>query len=720
MRSVESQQQDRSRPLSAPVELRIHGVGGAAPEILLGHPHPVQVAGDDTAGFYRSSRTDGPPERRALEAYSWGGITSRSGSRALWLLVLPFALANAAGFMLERGETARVRFARILLRALALSVTVLFVLWAGGLALDLLAFQCGGDPTCTGRHWWLTFFEHPFLQYHPTRRVALAVTAPALLIFALRRATTFTRTRYEDAFSMEPVEEPDRTGADPAGAGLGEPVFWHSSRFGERLLAAHISAAAAALAGASAYACWQLLAAAGIDDRVNLALMIASAVVGGTATISVMLAARGPVRWLAGLGWWLVGLVMAVNLIRSIPGPTIAAALPGYSRAVLMTGLVSLILAVVLMFTLAGHRMIPPVATTSVGVFAMGSFLAGSHVRLADWLGNRVMTADQPQIVYSPAYDWFSLAALAAVAAAAIAALLALLWLRGRGSSVANLATINARYGDPAVQRERRSWLGRIARAEAVSELVDDSEALLTVLLSMVVGGSIGFYWIRTFGTGSPLGPIGLVPAGWRSLIPAATWVSSVLPLVALAVIYRSFRNPGTRRRVGIIWDIVTFWPRWYHPLAPPPYSARAVPELGVRLARLVNEGAAVTLSAHSQGSILAAASVARLPAGIRGSLRLLTHGSPLRRLYGRFFPAYFGTPLVEQIRARLEGRWLNLFRPTDPIGGPVGSEGVDRTCRDPETDRREPGDPLPRVQGHAFYAGTTAYDEALADLENR
>lgn len=73
MRSAESNLEDRSRPLAAPVELRIHAVGGTTPEILLGHPHPVQVAGDDTAGFYR------PPDSDSLEAYSWGGITSRSG-----------------------------------------------------------------------------------------------------------------------------------------------------------------------------------------------------------------------------------------------------------------------------------------------------------------------------------------------------------------------------------------------------------------------------------------------------------------------------------------------------------------------------------------------------------------------------------------------------------------------------------------------------------------
>src|SRR5688500_10427183 len=98
MASREAKAEDRARALHTPVELRVHGVGGTTPDVLLRHPHPEQVAGDDTAGFYRR------PDSNELEAYAWGGITSRSGTRALWLLLLPFALANAAGFMLSGGE----------------------------------------------------------------------------------------------------------------------------------------------------------------------------------------------------------------------------------------------------------------------------------------------------------------------------------------------------------------------------------------------------------------------------------------------------------------------------------------------------------------------------------------------------------------------------------------------------------------------------------------
>ena len=99
------------------VELRVHGVSGTPPEELLDRQLVRQVAGDKTAGFYRprlreewrdrptnDPGTDSEPYSTArepippplLEGYSWGGLTSGSPSRALWLVLLPFTLINVA------------------------------------------------------------------------------------------------------------------------------------------------------------------------------------------------------------------------------------------------------------------------------------------------------------------------------------------------------------------------------------------------------------------------------------------------------------------------------------------------------------------------------------------------------------------------------------------------------------------------------------------------
>ena len=716
MASREAKAEDRARALHTPVELRVHGVGGTTPDVLLRHPHPEQVAGDDTAGFYRR------PDSNDLEAYAWGGITSRSGTRALWLLLLPFALANAAGFMLASGEDARSRIARGLVRLLALSVTVLAVLWAGGLGLDLIAFQCGASSVCVDRHWWLTFFGNPFFADQPVRRMVIGLVIPVGLIAFWRFATRFTRTRYEDAFTSEPVEvERGLEGDLAAEATLADRQFWHSPRFGARLASGHFAAASSALAAATAYAIHRLREQAGLDTGLETALVLIAILVTIAATATVWLWGSGPTWALSRAGWLVLAAVAAFGLVRDGPSDSLPDDLPGYSRMALATGLAALVVAVALLLVIpteSGQR-IKPVATSALALWALISLLAGSHVRLADWLGDRAIDSleeGQATIIYSYGYDWFSLASLALVAGAVLGVAIAAFWLWTRTRSVENVEAIAKEYPQAPADLEGLRWIRSIIRARSVARLSDEAASALGVLLAVVLGGTLAFYGVRVFTTGSPFGSFDRLPDGWRSLVPVASWVGSMLPLAGLAVMYSSFRNPGTRRRVGVIWDIVTFWPRWYHPLAPPPYSARAVPELGIRLQRLTSDGAAVTVSAHSQGSVVAAASIARLPLSVRSRMALLTHGSPLRRLYGLFFPSYFGPDQLAALARRLDGRWLNLFRATDAIGGPIGIG--DRLVPDPVSAERNPGDPLPPVLGHTFYQGD-AYDQAIAELSH-
>jgi hypothetical protein len=92
--------------LEGVTELRLHGVGGTPPESLLDDPHLRLVSGDKDAGFYRPARRQEEwPVWRQREALSWGGLTSGSALRALWLLLLPFTLINLAGWMHPPGTT---------------------------------------------------------------------------------------------------------------------------------------------------------------------------------------------------------------------------------------------------------------------------------------------------------------------------------------------------------------------------------------------------------------------------------------------------------------------------------------------------------------------------------------------------------------------------------------------------------------------------------------
>ena len=122
------------------------------------------------------------------------------------------------------------------------------------------------------------------------------------------------------------------------------------------------------------------------------------------------------------------------------------------------------------------------------------------------------------------------------------------------------------------------------------------------------------------------------------------------------------------RRNVGILWDMGSFWPRWYHPLAPPAYGPVAVTQLRKELESHQRD----VLGAHSQGSLISAVALIYTD-GAKKPHRLITYGSQLGVLYPGMFPgAGIGDEdgLVEKVYAAYGSEWLNLYRDTDPIGG--------------------------------------------------
>ncbi|MEV5373444.1 hypothetical protein AB0N12_29445, partial [Streptomyces albogriseolus] len=181
----------------------------------------------------------------------------------------------------------------------------------------------------------------------------------------------------------------------------------------------------------------------------------------------------------------------------------------------------------------------------------------------------------------------------------------------------------------------------------------------------------------------------------------------------------RAYKDASARRTIGILWDVGTFWPRAAHPFAPPCYAERAVPDLTWRIATWTRAtGGRLVLSGHSQGSVLAAAAAWQLPPSARRRVALLTYGSPLERLYGRWFPAHFGPDALDSLHRDVVC-WRNLYRRTDPIGGPVrlpgdGGPDVDRPpLKDPLAYGRTAEHPLPApILGHSDYRADPAFAE--------
>ncbi|MFU8851579.1 hypothetical protein ACNAW0_11445 [Micromonospora sp. SL1-18] len=209
--------------------------------------------------------------------------------------------------------------------------------------------------------------------------------------------------------------------------------------------------------------------------------------------------------------------------------------------------------------------------------------------------------------------------------------------------------------------------------------------------------------------------------SGWQLL---AGWAADLgdrmlggLPLVVAVLGLLVYRSDTVRRSVGVVWDIGTFWPRAAHPLAPPSYAERAVPELQTRVAGLLaltehdpRRVDGVILSGHSQGTVICAAMLLQLSHRWRQRIWFFSYGCQFTRLYGRVFPAYFG-PGRLRVLARALTRpgggiaWTNFWRATDPLGWQVSAGERDVPVADPEALHPSGGEVAdPPIRNHGGY----------------
>ena len=168
-------------------------------------------------------------------------------------------------------------------------------------------------------------------------------------------------------------------------------------------------------------------------------------------------------------------------------------------------------------------------------------------------------------------------------------------------------------------------------------------------------------------GVGSPSRSPGAAAAcrGITDKVVSTGSLLAVLIAVGLVALLRSAYAGGARRReIGTVWDVGTFWPRAAHPLAPPCYAERAVPEVVDRIRELTGripvrpDDPARTSAApradrprwpgpaHRLQPGLDPRPRGRRPAAARRpgrDIALLTLACPARRLYGRAFPDFFG-----------------------------------------------------------------------------
>ena len=130
--------------------------------------------------------------------------------------------------------------------------------------------------------------------------------------------------------------------------------------------------------------------------------------------------------------------------------------------------------------------------------------------------------------------------------------------------------------------------------------------------------------------------------------VGVGTKVAVAFPPLYVLVLTLAWRNERWRRVLGSLFDVGTFFPRAFHPFAPPAYAERAVPELTRRIWRLHDNGGRVVLTAHSQGSVIAAAAVGRMSG--RADRRAHRRRGHLRLTAGQAVPVGVPGPVQRRL----------------------------------------------------------------------
>ncbi|MET9497568.1 hypothetical protein [Streptomyces sp. NPDC006552] len=743
------------------LELLVHGVGGTTPQEMLGDPRTVRVSGDETAAVFRRVE-DADAERRpddyrgkpVPEAYVWSNLTSGNGSRALWLLLLPFMVVNIAHWMRPDAlrRSGAVRLYGLLVRLAGLTLTVLFAAAACEVALDLTAWQCAGTAACGARRAWLGFLS---VDAHgdggwwsqPGRRLALAALVPTALTALLWYLSHRTWNAYESQLPLPHQPEPDDGEANNA---LGRPGFWYGRRLVARLRAAHSAAGLLTVAAAVGTSAARHDRAPGGPALLDLLgwVLIGALLAGALAVIGVVVH-RGRSentldvtldRALVRLLPYGALLLLALSMVYagwSRPQWRSSGRLPGdavFGGIALVEAAAVVALAVVAKVI---YRRAPDPRTalrglggpaTAMLACALGGVMTGGIAqRVADWLDGTSGLIDGPPVLLS----WqASMIPPLLVVLAALCGALVLRTARLKKRETARVALDYHLYDRPGTSGEPAdpTRTQRIAGTRARAALTDKAPLMIGVVSSVTL--LLGALAVAgAWATGEVPG---VAAEGSYSVVQGAADTAQALGswLIGFGFILfvtwgrRAYKDPSARRTIGILWDVGTFWPRAAHPFAPPCYAERAVPDLTWRMATWTRAtGGRLILSGHSQGSVLAAAAAWQLPPSVRKRVGLLTYGSPLERLYGRWFPAHFGPGALAALHRQVDC-WRNLYRETDPIGGPIRlsggcGPGVDHPALpDPLAYGRTAEHPLPApILGHGDYQADPVFAQERARL---
>jgi hypothetical protein len=613
-----------------PKELRVHGVSGTPPGDLLFSAPVTYDQGWDLAKVYQPIRDDWD-----VRAYHWGSLTSKSSLTAFWILLAPFAMANVAGWMSEKPNV----WSRIWIRIAGLALTGIFFTQIANMSFDI-PYSTGMSPTAVrsiytvvcvvlvlGIGWLST--QSSFKPLTPLERLRHLF------------APTFR--------AMNPLMK-DPEWDDPADfdGGVVGTRMWSVHSIVHRLRRLHLTFGMAMLSIVVARATFNEALGTTALIMSGAMMVLLGVTTDALAANRVVLGATAvaPLAGLVVLGWALftlapaeiastrlkvsddltyeIALLLGIAAGLGLLGEMIAG---GFRKGWVPLGLLSVAALLGATFGLTGAMLVETYLTessTTSETFETGAtFVTVGMLGLAVVLGLAFVVAT---FIPREGAEGSRLrrGILRGRAILGVAG--------GYGAIVGAVAAIWSCNGEFAGCTQ-----ANLQMPEGVIEDPDN----ITILF------------------GIPFDPASLL--GWAKVLMVA--IPAVL--IVRSIVGGLLNGQDSRRKVGILWDLGSFWPRWFHPLAPPAYGPYAV----TRMQTVISEEKPDVLAAHSQGSLIAAVAICLVEEDTAPQM-LITYGSQLGDLYPSLFPAVGLDALVDATMSQMGGRWLNLWRASDAIGG--------------------------------------------------
>lgn len=764
-------------------ELRVHGVSGTPPRnmlytdpVPLPMPDGVRPESHSHVKVYRKPDAGDFGVDDHVQAFHWGGLTSGSVLSAFWVLLLPFSMANVAGWTAKNRSPWTVRF----VRAFGLVLTGVFVNLAVTASVDFFwRWSYGRVPEWA---WWLKenrkllvvvlFLAIGWLWWGI---VSLASTRSHFSSMGGRVRRRLLWGVHPDSM-LPPVGGPsgDDSWLDPSPSDVTDDLVWGSHAILHRLRRIHFGFGFLVLTFSAAVATdtgWRIGAFPLFDWPTGIVLMLIALNV-------VVLLASGPgprptgglVRRLTAIQPHLGAAAFLGSLIVLATSPVETADRWAHIRDTSTLLLIVASATLLLVWAKAG-RVSASAATLgtffgvvlgAAAIFSLSGLLGegGQVVQGLNWLAAAVLIwllivvcvvlwsiliriDKRRRSLWDAVHDmtgslgrlWVGIPAVG-LAGSALA-----VWRRcagregGEGWFEACVQTGHL-SNLPQIVGVVATTLAGLALLLAVWMFIRAKKVVLG--LGVLVGVPLGFAILRATGIGF-LG----IDFSFSDVETAAQTFAIILPagLLVSRMISGITGGSEARRGFAVIWDVIMFWPRWFHPLAPPAYGPNVVTRLRSEIRRRADPGESgdstcpLVVAAHSQGTVITLVALAGLAGTTRESpsgefecekpemvrnLGLLTYGCPIDHLYDRYFPSAGFTAVARAMAVALDvsdgsgGRWANLHRATDPIGGPL-LEPIDVPVPDPVV---VDGEEVYRM--HSFYEPTEQFRSSRARIETR